>query len=163
MTHSFDTGVVKKKKGKPLKYLRTDFGHYWAAFFSNIHICTIVTSPNELDIICKQTRVWLQQTKQGWCEWTPNQHKSVFANLSSDLCISNIVNSLHDSNTLGIFPSYSLLAVCVVMAVAEWDSDHTAGERHKESMMIPVQLQTQNPSVLPSHVTPENTNQRKKA
>lgn len=51
----------------------------------------------------------------------------------------------------------SLLAGAVVGASAQRHADHTAGERHKQRVMIPIQLQTQHPPVLPPHVASRNT------
>lgn len=53
-----------------------------------------------------------------------------------------------------------LLAVAVLGAAAERDTDHTAGERHKQRMMVPVQLEAKHPSVLAPHVAPGKTNRR---
>lgn len=47
----------------------------------------------------------------------------------------------------------SLLAAAVVGAAAQRHADHAAGEGHEERVVIPIQLQAQNPPVLPLHVT----------
>lgn len=51
----------------------------------------------------------------------------------------------------------SLFAGAVVGAAAERHTDHTAGEGHKQGMVIPVQLKTQHPPVLSLHVASRNT------
>lgn len=51
----------------------------------------------------------------------------------------------------------SLLAVAVLRAAAQRHTDHAAWERHKQRMMIPVQLKPQDPPILPLHIAPGNT------
>lgn len=65
------------------------------------------------------------------------------------------------SHGRGSSKSHLRLAVAVLGAAAERDTDHTAGERHKQRMMVPVQLQAKHPSVLAPHVAPGKTNQNK--
>lgn len=54
----------------------------------------------------------------------------------------------------------SLPAGAVVGAAAERDSNHAAGEGHEQGVMVPVQLQAQNPPVLSTNVAPEGEGKR---
>lgn len=55
----------------------------------------------------------------------------------------------------------SLLAGAVVGAAAQRHADHTAGERHEQRVVIPIQLEAQHPPVLPLHVASRNTEEKK--
>ena len=56
----------------------------------------------------------------------------------------------------------SLLAGAVVGAAAQRHADHTAGERHEQRVVIPIQLEAEHPPVLPLHVASRNTEGKKK-
>lgn len=55
----------------------------------------------------------------------------------------------------------SLLAGAVVGAAAQRHADHTAGERHEQRVVIPIQLEAQHPPVLPLHVASRNRRKKK--
>lgn len=57
-------------------------------------------------------------------------------------------------------PGDSLLAGAVVGAAAQRHADDAAGERHEQRVMIPIQLQAQDPPVLPPHVASRHTEKR---
>lgn len=56
----------------------------------------------------------------------------------------------------------SLLAGAVVGAAAQRHADHTAGERHEQRVVIPIQLEAQHPPVLPLHVASRNRRKKNK-
>lgn len=53
---------------------------------------------------------------------------------------------------------HSLFAVAVVRTATEWNADHATWECHKQGMMVLVQLQSQYPTVLTTHITSEERN-----